>query len=99
MLLDFSHGSGYSKSVLEFELRNLFLEAEVELWRLNSGRSTGPESLVSVLKPVRKPHHLSLLPCQNQRKGPDSEQPTRAKKPQQAFQPYVFFVCLIQLSG
>lgn len=29
MLLDLSHSSGYGKSVLEFELRNLFLEAEV----------------------------------------------------------------------
>lgn len=64
VLLDLSLGSGYSKSVLEFELRNLFLEAEVGLWRLNPGRSKGSESLGSVLKPVRKPHHLYLSRCQ-----------------------------------
>lgn len=50
MLLDLSHVSGYSKSVLEFELRNFLLEAEVGLRRLNPSRSKGPESLGSVLK-------------------------------------------------
>lgn len=50
VLLDLSHVSRYSKSVPEFELRNLLLEAEVGLRRLNPGRSKGPESLGSVLK-------------------------------------------------
>lgn len=93
MLLDLSHGSGYSKSVLEFELRNLFLEAEVGLWRLNPGRSKGPESLGSVLKPVRKPHHFSLSRCQIRERDLIPSNP-QEQKPQQAFQPCVFFVRL-----
>lgn len=98
MLLDLSHGSGYSKSVLEFELRNLFLEAEVGLWRLNSGRSKGPESPGSVLIPVRKSHHLSISLCQIRERDLTLNNP-QEQKPQQAFQPYVFFVCLTLWRG